>query len=181
MKIADTTNKLVSIGNVAQNLRLADKYMEVYRSDRKRFVLAEEHKFLEPVIKYYATRAKGFSKYILKLRDEYPRISQEYEELNKMYRTVFTRAVQQDRRLRADYALNLAVKTRGDPPSFSERLSWVARREAEWAVGRREHLEKARNAVGGKLSRDETTVVLAEYWAEIDANINNTGVPEWGK
>ena len=180
MKLTNATDTLISSRNAAYFLRLADKYMAVYRTDKKRFALVKEHRFLEPVIKYYAPRAKGFAAYILRVRDNYPRGTAEYDALNKLYRTVFTRAVQQERRARADAAVALAEKAYGPPPSFSERLSWIARREADWARQRRDYLSAERQKAGGKLSRDETNDRLAEFWSEIDADIA-AGVPPWGE
>lgn len=180
MRIQDTTNILLSNEQPAELLRLADKYMEVYRTDKKRFSLTSEHVFLEPVVKYYATRPKAFAAYILKIRDEHAKGGVTYADLNKLYRTVFTRAVQQDRRARADAAVKKAEKKYGPPPTFSERLAWIARREADWAKQRRAFLDEERTARGGKLRREETTELLKSFWADVDASID-IGVPPWGE
>lgn len=181
MSINETTARLMREQDVARALRLIDKYMGVYRSDKKQFALPEEHQYMEPVIKYYAERASGFAKYILRLRNAKAHDAGQYSALNKLYRTVFTRAVQKERRARAEKAVRLAEATYGPSPSFQERLAWIARREAEWARGRMEFLENVRQASGkGKLTREEANAAVADYWGQVDADIS-AGVPEWGE
>jgi hypothetical protein len=181
MSLADSTQILLGKQDVAQWLKLVDKYMEVYRTDKHHFSLSEEHRFLEPVVKYYARRPKGFARYILTLRDSYSRKEDNrYGDLNKLYRTVLARTIQQERRARADRAVDMAIEKYGPPPSFSARLSWVARREADWAGQRLEYLANVRQkASDKKLSREETNSLLEQFWLELDDRITTEGVPPW--
>lgn len=180
MPLATARNALLRKPDVCDWVKMADKYMAVYVSDKRRFVLPEEHKELDPIVKHYASRQKDFARFLLELRDAFPRGTAQYAELNKFYRTVLARAIQQERRVRSDRALELAEETYGPAPSFSERLQWVARREAEWASERLDYLaERRRKTTGNKLSRDETNQLLEEFWAMVDHRIEEEGVPAW--
>jgi hypothetical protein len=166
--------------DIAAWLGLADKLMEVYRSERSMFRLSGESEPILPIIEKFAYDAAGFADYILTFRDTLERGSSQYQGVNKLYRSVFTRAIQQERRARADLAVAKCIELYGDPPSFSERLSWIARREADWAGQRLAFLDEMRHRHDAKkLSREETNRYLALFWNTINESIEERGVPPW--
>lgn len=182
MTLRQSTNWLAERRDAAEWLRLADKYIGMYETDKKRFNLPDDHRQLESIVKKFAGDVAGFAEYILEIRNGFERGTPQYDNLNKLYRGVFTRGVQRERRARADMAVHKAIDQHGPPPSFSERLSWIARREADWADRRLAFLEKVRHSSGyERLSREETNVLLRQFWASIDDEISAKGVPRWDR
>ena len=179
--IKDATKALLAKSDVAGWVLLADKYMHVYVANPKSFVLPSEHEILKPLVVYYARNQKKFPKYILQLRDYYDRKTDaRHGELNKLYRRVFGRILQRERRERLDTALGQAEAQYGPCPNFQTRMAWCARREHEWAQERLDVLDSYRAKMSnGKLQRDEFNEVVERFWADIDERIARGDVPPW--
>lgn len=164
---------------VAHWLSIADKYMQNYAQNPTAFILPREHKFLKPVIDSYAHNLEGFTHYLAGVRDSMPRKSLAWERTQSLYRRVMGRCVQQERRLRADRAIAKATELYG-PIGFHERLKWIACLEHDWAKRRLEFLEKHRRRTeNNRLSTDERTEFLLEFWDNIDTEIAEGKLPPW--
>lgn len=163
----------------AQRLALADKYAQAYLQDPAAFALPDKHKELEPIVKEYARDLEGFVDLIVRVRDSVERSCAAWEQLQALYRRIKGRHTQQIRRERSDRAIQKAEELYGWV-EFHQRLAWVARLEHAWAQRRLAHLDDYRaKTANGRLSTDERSEILLEFWDIIDNEIYEGEVPPW--
>jgi hypothetical protein len=178
MSIHDTTDVLLSdLGRTATWLALADKYMQAYSEDPKHFVLPRSHALIKPLIEAYAHHLEGFVTYVGGIRDSIPTNTLAYRDVQILFRRINGRYTQQVRRERAARAIAQAEKLYGKT-DFHTRQKWIADLEHEWAGRRLAFLDDASR--GKRMSMDERSEFLAEFWDVIDTEVNNgEGLPPW--
>jgi hypothetical protein len=166
--------------DVAAALKRLNQMAISFAKDPSSLKLDKRDAVLQPALKKAAKDVTVLSDSMLEIRDTLGKESSQYKDVNKVYRSVLARAVQQERRERAERAFKAAEAQYGECPSFAERLRWVAALEHEWAGQRMTRLEEfRRKATGMRLSRDETENILDQFWADIDALIDDGDVPPW--
>lgn len=176
--IHELTDELLSDRAAVKWLRLADNYIQMFNKSPHEFILPREHARLKPLIEIYAHDLHGFVRYILGVRDSYTHDTAAYADLHKLYRTVSTRLLQQERRHRLNAAVDKALALRGAPASFHTRATWARRMEQEWGRRRLEQMKGYRDKTKrNRLSVDERTEVLDEFWSEIDNEIARGELP----
>lgn len=175
-----TTDLLLgSPSNAAVWLKTADRYIQSYLEDPKGFVLPKDYAFLRPLIEHYAYDLEGFVHYVVGVRDCFERKTAPFVSLQQLYRTIMGRYVQQVRRERADRAIAKAQELYGDT-DFHTRLQWVSKLEHDWAQRRLDFLAKYRErSENNRISTDERTELLAEFWDAIETEIHNGELPPW--
>jgi hypothetical protein len=89
-------------------------------------------------------------------------------------RPAYQNALMRERRRRA--ALAAAVENARRPASQqltgASRAQFMARMEKEWSAGRRAFLDAERRAAGGRLTKARERELIAEYWAQVDARLD---------
>ena len=176
-----TTEMLLKNASViGKNLGVIDKYMQTYAKDSSMFILPKAHKFMEPVVKAYASNLEGFTEYLVHLRDQFAKGDQHWLDIQAHYRRVNGRLVQQQRRERASRACAKADELYG-PTDYHSRLQWVSDLEHGWAKRRLKFLDAYRSATGSdRLDVDTRAEALAEFWDEVDTEIfEGKGIPPW--
>lgn len=172
------TDELLSNHNAVKWLRLADSYIQMYNRSPSDFVLPRSHLKVKPLIEVYSDDLAGFVRYILGVRDSFPPASIAYSELHKLYRTISTRALQQERRHRLTTAVEQALKTRGKPASAETKQAWARKMEQEWGRRRMQRMAEARAGTSAnRLTVDERSQVLEDFWAEVDGEIARGELP----
>lgn len=172
------TDELLSNHDAVRWLRLADNYIQMYNKAPREFILPRLHAKVRPLIEIYANDLPGFVRYILGVRDSFQTESVAYMELHRLYRTISTRALQQERRHRVNTAVETALKARGTPASFETKQLWARRVEQEWGRRRMERMAEVRAKTRrNRLSVDERSQVLEDFWAEIDGEIARGELP----
>jgi hypothetical protein len=166
--------------DVAASLKRLNQMAISYSKDPSSLKLDKRDSVLLPSLKKVVKDVSVLADAMLEIRDGIDRGHSQYKDVNKIYRSVLARAVQQERRERAERAFKAAEEQYGKCPSFAERLRWIAALEHEWAGQRMTRLEEFRRKVTGmRLSRDETEHILDQFWADIDALIDDGDVPPW--
>lgn len=95
-------------------------------------------------------------------------------ESNKFDRTQYMQEFMVQKRLRQRRAADIENMRRPERDRLvgRSRLDYMQRVSGEWKVQRDVLLEKARNANGGRLSREEMQLVLNQFWEGIDAQLD---------
>jgi hypothetical protein len=141
------------------------------------FVLPAQHAVLKPVIEAFNLDTATFVNYIRAIRDQYEP-GQQKVELQRLYRTILTRSVQQSRRGRVHRAIVATEKMLGRTLDPDERDRVTLKLEQHWAHRRLEFLKSARSTTDkGRLNTDERSEKLQEFWDEIDAEIARGELP----
>jgi hypothetical protein len=160
-------------------LSIADKHMQTYAENPNLFLLPRAHEFLKPLIESYADNTEGFIEYLTGLRDCFDRGTRQFSDIQSVYRRVNGRHVQQTRRERINRAVSKAEELYGEIP-FTHRMRWMAELEHEWAQRRLMFLEVQRERLKQeRLSSEQRTEYLLEFWDAIDTEIYEEKVPPW--
>ena len=176
--IHELTDDLLLNHEPAKWLRLADSYIQMFNKSPREFILPREHARLKPLIEIYAHDLQGFVLYILGVRDSYTHDAATYADLHKLYRTVSTRALQQDRRVRLNAAVEKAMQLRGRPASFHTRATWARRMEQAWGQRRLQHMSEYRDKTQrNRLTVEERSEILDEFWKSIEEEIARGDLP----
>lgn len=180
LSIAEVTESLMrNPEKLPALLTIADRHMQTYQQSRELFVLPKSHEFLLPLIEAFATDLEGFTFYLIELRDKFDRSSKQFVEIQKIYRRINGRHVQASRRDRIRRAVAKAEEQWGEIP-FTLRMHWMARLEHEWAQRRLVFLDQARQRLKTeRLSTEQRTEVLLEFWDMIDTEIYEGNIPSW--
>lgn len=177
MSLREATRQILDSDRPAEWLRLADLYMNTYNQMPETFVLPAQHAMLKPVIDTFKSDLERFVLYVQAIRDQYGP-GEKRVELQKLYRTILVRQMQQSRRSRVGRALKVVetMLNRGLGPDERERVS--RKLDQHWARRRQLYLEGARRGTDkGRLSSDERSELLNEFWAEVDAEIDRRELP----
>lgn len=172
------TDELLGNHHAAECLRLADDYIQMYHRTGDKFILPREHAKLRPLIEAYADDLEGLVHYVLGVRDTLSQDSVAHAELHKLYRTVSTRLLQQERRARINAAVDKAVSMAEGPVSYDTKFAWARRIEQEWGRRRLDFMaELRRKTKRNRLSVDERSEALAQFWKNIDWEIKRGELP----
>jgi len=170
---------LRSPDKAAEWLTLADKYAQAYLEDPKIFLLPTAHGFLKPIIERYANDLEGLAQYIETVRDAFDRRSAQWLAIQRVYRRINGRHVQQLRRSRSNRAVEKAIELFGSV-DYQTRLQWVANLENDWAKRRLVFLDAQRDKFkGGRISVEDRVELLAEFWNDIDTEIYEGRLKKW--
>jgi len=175
-----TTNALLrNPDKIGEYLNLADKYSQAYAAEPKMFLLPAAHSFLKPIITAYAHNLEGFTHYLTTVRDLFDRNSAQWLIVQRVYRRVNGRYVQQLRRERSHRAVVKAIELYGSV-DYQVRMQWVANLENEWAKRRVVFLDANRSKFkGGRIPVEERVEMLAEFWNDIDTEIYEGRLKKW--
>ena len=170
--IRDCTDVLLkSPSSISKMLSAADKHMQTKMADPDMFLVPKVHEFLVPVIDAYSNDAQGFIDYIVRIRDNFDKSDKTWADIQKVYRRVNGRTVQQIRRERASRACAKAQEIYGET-DYHSRLQWVADLEHEWAGRRLEFMQAHRSRYkSDRLDTETRADVLEDFWAIIDKEI----------
>ena len=170
---------LRSPDKAAEWLTLADKYAQAYLEDPKIFLLPTAHGFLKPIIERYANDLEGLAQYVETVRDAFDRRSAQWLAIQRVYRRINGRHVQQLRRSRSNRAVEKAIELFGSV-DYQTRLQWVANLEKDWAKRRLVFLDAQRDKFkGGRISVEDRVELLAEFWNDIDTEIYEGRLKKW--
>ena len=170
---------LRSPDKAAEWLTLADKYAQAYLEDPKIFLLPTAHGFLKPIIERYANDLEGLAQYVETVRDAFDRRSAQWLAIQRVYRRINGRHVQQLRRSRSNRAVEKAIELFGSV-DYQTRLQWVANLENDWAKRRLVFLDAQRDkSTGGRISVEDRVELLAEFWNDIDTEIYEGRLKKW--
>lgn len=176
-KRPDITERLFSDPKVAEKLRLADSYILQQQRFGRDFVLPEEHEELQPIIDRYGKSLDRFVDFVKSVRDAVEPRKPSYIALHELYRMLEVRLVQQQRRERAKRALDWLAK-KHPKLDAEQRLRWLRRLEQKWGKQRLQYMDvERRKTAKGRLSTDEREEILAEFWKEIDAQVDRGDLP----
>lgn len=178
MALPELTDHLVKDPQVADKLRLADSYMLQVERMGRQFRIPEEHSVLEPIIERYSRNFPRFVSYVRELRDTVQPRSASYIALHELYRMLEVRLVQQQRRDRARRALAW-LEAKHPKLSSEQKLRWVRKLEQQWGKRRMAAMDHARRkTLRGRLSTTEREGLLAEFWQEIDQEVEKGELPQ---
>lgn len=178
--LPETTRSLLrNPDKITDWLSIADKHMQTYADNPELVVLPKAHEHLLPLIECYAKDLEGFTAYLLELRDNFDRNSAPFKDIQAMYRRVNGRFVQQSRRERINRAVSKAEELYGRIP-YTQRMQWMADLEHDWARRRLAFLETQRKRLRcERLSTENRTELLLEFWDAIDTEIYEGNIPPW--
>lgn len=160
-------------------LSIADKHMQTLAQNPDLFTLPKAHEFMRPLIESFHKDTEGFTFYLIELRDKFDRNSSQFVEVQKVYRRINGRHVQASRRERIRRAVAKAEEIWGEIP-YTVRMQWMARLEHEWAQRRLVFLDQARRRLKTeRMSTEQRTEVLLEFWDMIDTEIYEGNIPSW--
>lgn len=164
---------------ICERLNVVDKHMQSYDQQHQTVALPVGFEFLQPLATAYARDLGGFLAFILDLRDSFDRRSRHFVDIQKLYRRVNGRYVQQSRRERMARATEKAEALFGPVP-YPKRIQWMTDMEHEWARRRLEFLKVVRKRSGEQhLSTEDRAEALLEFWDIIDTEIYDGRLPKW--
>lgn len=180
MDLRETTSYLLRLPDIGAWLKLADKYITAYNSMPEHFVLPVQHALLQPIIEAFAKDGAAFTTYIHALRDAADGAA--HDELHALYRTVMVRVMQTVRRTRLRKGTLLLLPQLGpllgrdigydDQQRVAKFLEqcWGAMRMAAMSEQRAQQQDK-------RLSSDDRTVLLENFWKNLDQQLDQGEVP----
>lgn len=177
MDLRAATRTILDSDEPADWLQLADMYIASFVAMPDSFVLPAQHAVLAPVVNAFYDNDVAFAEYVRALRDELPKGARR-AAVHYVFRTINGRATQQVRRARMARALLVVEAMLGRKLEPDERKRVAAKLEQHWATRRREFLKAARGSTHkGRLTTDEQSALLKEFWDEIDAEIARRELP----
>lgn len=136
-------------------------------------MLPIEHVELATLIEKYQGSFPQFVDYVRRMRDTVAPKSDNYISLHELYRMLEVRLVQQMRRDRARRALDV-FESDNPTATWEEKTKWLRKVEQSWGRRRMATLDAARRKTGeGRLNTAERESILAEFWSEIDREIQS--------
>jgi hypothetical protein len=164
---------------ICDRLNVLDKHMQSYDQQHQTVLLPAGYDFLQPLAAAFARDLGGFSVFVLGLRDSFDRRSRQFVDIQKLYRRVNGRYVQQSRRERMARAAEKAEQLFGPVP-YPQRIQWMTDVEHGWAKRRISFLKVARKTSGEQhLPTEDRAEALLEFWDNIDTEIHDGRLPKW--
>lgn len=177
MKHPNLTQRLINDPKAADKLVLVDSYITQLHKLGKQFILPNDHSELKPLVESYADDLPKFVAYVRAIRDAVPFRSSSYLSLHELYRTLNVRVVQQERRARANRALEW-LATHHPKLTYEQRTKWLRKLEQKWGRERLQYMDiYRRKSRRDRLTTDEREEILQEFWADIDQTITNGDLP----
>lgn len=175
MDLQSATSALLRAHDVAQQLKLADHYIQAYNRMPSMFILPAEHANLRPLIESFASNADTFVEYLRALRDSLDGHAR--DEVHDLYRTVSVRVLQTSRRARLRRALDIILPevevANGGPLPYENQMRVMRCIEQTWGAMRMESMAKERSELTNKrLSSESRAVLLTEFWQMLDAELD---------
>jgi len=180
MDLRELRDMLLRIDHPESVLQLADMYLQHLQIAGDNFRLPKEHVLVKPLLEYYADDLEGWVKFVKGVRDRLPQVGRKFHpEVNELYRKLDIRLTQQERRERLDRAVAVALRKKLIADEYMDKMQYSRRCTQEWRL-RRERILTAASKVtkGGRTSMADREVLLTEFWATIDAEIDNGEVPK---
>ena len=177
----EATNQLLRTpSKVGDYIQLVDNYMQTYKENPSLFAIPKPHSFMQPLVLAYAADPEGFISYLVSLRDNFAKSESAWETIQKQYRRINGRYVQQQRRERASRAAAKAEELYG-PTDYHSRLQWVADLEHSWATRRLSFMDQHRGkAKQSRIDTETRAELLEEFWEMIDNEIKEgKEIPPW--
>jgi hypothetical protein len=182
MDLREFRDTLLRLERPEEVLRLADKYLDSMQAMQGDFILPKQHEIVKPALEYYAGDLKGWLKFVKGVRDRLPKQGRSFHPgVNEIFRRIEIRATQQDRRVRLSNAVQMAIRRKLLPSNASDedKRKYAAKCTQEWLMRKRILLTgTAKQTKTGRVSVAEREVLLKEFWAQIDAEIENGEVPK---
>lgn len=179
MNLRDATAFLIRSNEIVTYVKLADSYIRAYNKLPTKFILPHEHAALKPVIESFAKDTAAFADYIKLLRDACD--GTDKTELHELYRSISVRALQHVRRARLkkamEHVLPKVEKAVGRPLSYEEQMLVSKQIEHEWGKLRMDAMDAARSRKKDRITTDERTEVLEEFWRELENSLEAGDVP----
>jgi hypothetical protein len=164
---------------ICDRLNVVDKHMQSYDQQHQTVLLPAGYEFLQPLATTFVRDLGGFGTFMLELRDSFDRRSRHFVDIQKLYRRVNGRYVQQSRRERMARATEKAEELFGPIP-YPKRIQWMTDIEHEWAKRRLEFLKVVRKKSGEQhLSTEDRAEALLEFWDTIDTEIYDGRLSKW--
>lgn len=175
MDLRKTTYALMRSPDLVLKLRLADSYLVTRNRMPDLFSIPAEHAELKPIIDAFATDQIAFAEYIKAIRDEFSKEikGDTYVQLNTLYRSIYSRAVQLVMRARVRKAVltllpELEFKL-GRPVNYDSQQKVAKMLQRWWRLWRLDTMATERNSLSKKrLPRDDVQIVLDSFWTAID-------------
>ena len=180
MDLKEFRDTLLRLDRPGEVLRLADTYLRQFEDMGDKFVLPKQYELIKPVLETYYHDLAGWVKFVRGVRDRLPVSGRKYHpEVQELYRTLEIRLMQQTRRERLDKAVAMAVRRKMIESTYDEKMRYARRCTQAWKVRRDNMLTVASKQTSkGRLSVEEREELLAEFWAGIDAEIDNGELPK---
>ena len=161
----------------AKMLYMADKYLMMHDELGEELILPKEHMFAKPILEAFYKSPKGFSEWLFKLRNDLPKCAGRIL-VNALYRKVMTRALQRERRVREDAAVKKAVAMGLIPDDYQTKQAYIRLVVLEWGKRRTKILDMERKfSKGPRIALDEQETILADFWQEIENEIERGVLP----
>lgn len=169
---------LINADDSADTLTLADNYLGRMEAMGDDFVLPRDHLLVKPILDYYHNDLTGFTRYVKRVRDGMMPKSESKKNVHEVYRRLLIRLTQQERRVRLDFAANIAIQKALIPDDYHARLRYNERCTAVWGKRKENLLRTVRSETPGKrISTDHREQLLASFWKTIRQELDNGEVP----
>lgn len=180
--LLDASYKIIEASDPAEELRMIDRYRQLWEDDPERFLLPRKYAHYAPVLAAYAGKPDRFRQFVRALRDEahnrYGAASAQYENLQRLVRVLDVRAAQHRRRERLSAA---AAWFRAQYPqrTTEERQRWLRKLEQAWKHERLELLRSSLARRGKRLTVAEKQELLDHFWQQLTERIERGELPSY--
>lgn len=177
--VASRERLLKDPDRICERLNVVDKHMQSYDQQHQSVLLPAGYEFLQPLATVFSRDLGGFASFILDLRNCFDRRSRHFVDIQKVYRRVNGRHVQQSRRERMARAMEKAESMYGPVP-YPKRIQWMTDVEHGWAQRRIAFLAAIRKKSGEQhMPTEDRAEALLEFWDIIDTEIYEGKLPPW--
>lgn len=180
--LGEATDFLLQSNDPSDDLLMVETLMDNVRQRGTEYEISRTYLHLVPFVEAYTYNMVGWLKFVRSVRDDiasiYGRGSAKYMGMQKFFRTLEVRYVQQMRRERLRQAVAwLEVEHPG--LTTEQKKLWCKRLEQLWMKQRRAWLAAHRKQHGKRLNLDEQREVLDAFWADVDDNIKQGNLPRY--
>lgn len=180
MDLREFRDTLLRLDRPEEILQLADTYLTHMAELGAEFILPKKYELIKPALEYYANDLEGWVKFVRGVRDRLPRVGRQYHPgVNALLRKLEIRLTQQLRRDRLDTAVAMAVRKGLIEGDYETKVRYAKRCTQAWKLKRETMLKNAAMSTkSNRLSVAERELLLAEFWHNIEAEIQNGELPK---
>lgn len=170
---------LLKAENPGKALKLADDYLLDLERKGEDFILPRAHAPLLPILEAFSEDLPGWVAFLKSVWKALEQGTERYDGVKKVFDSVEVRMYQQRIRRLAALARDVALRKGIIPDEPADKERYVKRCRKVWTDRKLLLLRNARTmSPKGRLSESHRAELLAEFWQQLEDELNNGEVPK---